>query len=181
MARLKELYEEEIIQELKKEFDYSNVMAVPRLEKILVNMGLGEAKDNYTVLENGMEELALITGQKPKISRAKKSIASFEIRQGDPVGCFVTLRGDRMYEFIDRVMTIVLPRVRDFQGVPTKSFDGRGNYTLGLEDQLVFPEIDYSEVDHIKGMNITINTTTERDEEAKFLLDKLGMPFEKKR
>ncbi|TKJ34909.1 50S ribosomal protein L5 [bacterium (candidate division B38) B3_B38] len=176
-TRVKEKYKKEIIPQLMKEFKYTNPMAVPRLEKIAINMGLGEATQNIKVLDAGVEQLAMIAGQRPLVTRARKSVASFKLRTGMPVGCFVTIRGDRMYEFFDRLVNTALPRVRDFRGLPTKSFDGRGNYTLGIQDQLIFPEIDYTKVEKIKGMNITIVTTAKTDEEARKLLEMLGFPF----
>ncbi len=160
-----------------KEFKYPNPMAVPKLEKVVINMGLGEATQNIKILDAGVEQLAVITGQRPVVTRARKSVAGFKVRAGMPVGCFVTLRGDQMYEFFDRLVNIVFPRVRDFRGLPTKFFDGRGNYTLGIQDQLIFPEVDYTKVEKIKGMNITIVTTAKSDEEAKKLLEMLGFPF----
>ncbi len=181
MARLKEYYEKEIVPAMIKEFNYGNVMAVPKLSKIVVNMGVGEAKADFKILEKAINELSLITGQMAKMTRARKSIASFNLREKSPIGCFTTLRRNKMYEFVDRLVSVVLPRVRDFQGVPTRSFDGRGNYTLGIKDQLVFPEIDYSQVDKIKGMNITIVTTAKTDEEALHLLKLFGIPFRRKR
>ncbi len=180
MARLKEIYKKEITKELVKKFKYGNPMAVPRLVKINVNMGMGEAIQNAKVLDVASEELMAITGQRPVITKAKKAISSFKLRKGMPIGCFVTLRGDRMYHFLDRLVNIALPRVRDFRGVPGKAFDGRGNYTLGLRDQLVFPEIDFSKADKSRGMNITIVTTARSDEEARELLRLLGMPFAKR-
>jgi len=162
---------------LMKELGLKNVMAVPRLEKVVVNMGVGEATQNAKVLDPAVAELQQVTGQKPVVTKAKKSIAAFKVREGMPIGAMVTLRGDRMYEFLDRLMNVALPRVRDFRGVSTKSFDGRGNYTLGLKDQLVFPEIDYAKVDKLKGMNITIVTTAQDDNQARSLLKHLGMPF----
>ncbi len=180
MARLKEIYKKEITKELVKKFKYGNPMAVPRLVKINVNMGMGEAIQNAKVLDVASEELMAITGQRPVITKAKKAISSFKLRKGMPIGCFVTLRGDRMYHFLDRLVNIALPRVRDFRGVPGKAFDGRGNYTLGLRDQLVFPEIDFSKADKARGMNITIVTTARSDEEARELLRLLGMPFAKR-
>lgn len=177
MARLKDKYKKEVVPLLIKEFGYKNVMAVPKLEKIVINMGLGEAIQNIRVLDVASEELALITGQRPVVTRAKKSIAQFKLREGMPIGCKVTLRGDRMYEFFDRLVNVALPRVRDFRGVSPKSFDGRGNYALGLREQIIFPEIRYDKVDKIRGMNIVIGTTAETDEEAKALLKYLGMPF----
>ena len=162
---------------LQKRFNLTNTMAVPHVKKITVNIGLGEASANVKLLDTAAAELGQITGQKPVITRAKKSIANFKIRKGMPIGCMVTLRGERMYEFLDRLSSIVLPRVRDFKGLPPNSFDGRGNYTLGLKDQLVFPEIDYTRVDKIKGMNITITTSAKNDEEGRELLKQLGVPF----
>src|SRR3954463_13829088 len=176
-ARLKEKFIKEIAPALMKEFGKDNPMAVPHLNKIVVNMGVGEATQNAKVLDPAVRDLGEITGQKPVVTRAKKSIAAFKVRENMPIGAMVTLRGDRMYEFFDRLVNTALPRVRDFRGVSTKSFDGRGNYTLGLKDQLVFPEIDYAKVDKIKGMNITIVTTAKNDNEARSLLKHLGMPF----
>jgi large subunit ribosomal protein L5 len=176
-ARLRRSYFETLRPAVMKELGLTNPMAAPRLEKIVVNMGVGEATQNAKVLDPAVAEMAQITGQKPVVTRAKKSIAAFKVREGMPIGCMVTLRGDRMYEFLDRLLNVALPRVRDFRGVPTKSFDGRGNYTLGLRDQLIFPEIDYSKVEHQKGMNITIVTTATSDEHARVLLKTLGMPF----
>jgi large subunit ribosomal protein L5 len=175
--RLKERFRNEVAPTLMKEFDLKNPMAVPHLHKIVVNMGVGEATQNAKVLDPAVGELAQITGQKPVVTRAKKSIAAFKVRAGQPIGAMVTLRGDRMYEFFDRLVNVVLPRVRDFRGVSTKSFDGRGNYTLGLHDQLIFPEIDYARVDKLKGMNVTIVTTAASDDQARALLRHLGMPF----
>lgn len=180
MSRLRELYKKEATPALAKQFGYKNVMAVPKLVKINVNMGLGEAIANAKVLDVASEELSSITGQRPIVTRAKKSIAAFKLRQGMPIGVTVTLRGDRMYEFFDRLVNIALPRVRDFRGVPVKSFDGRGNYTLGLRDQLIFPEIEYGKADKARGMNITIVTSAKSDDEAYELLKHLGMPFAKK-
>jgi large subunit ribosomal protein L5 len=177
MSRLKERYAKEIIPALGKEYGYRNVMAIPKLEKIVVNVGLGEAIQNAKLLDGAAEELSQITGQKPVITRAKKSIASFKLRKGMPIGCSVTLRGERMYEFFDRLVNTALPRVRDFRGLSTKSFDGRGNYTIGLRDQLIFPEIDYAKVSKIKGMNVCVVTTARTDDEARTLLRLLGMPF----
>ncbi len=176
-SRLKERYQKQILPALQKEFGYQNPMAAPRLEKIVVNMGVGEASQNVKLLDAAAVELAQITGQKPIITRAKKSIAAFRLRAGMPIAACVTLRGDRMYEFFDRLVNVALARVRDFRGVSTRSFDGRGNYTLGLADQLIFPEIDYAKVDKIKGMNVTIVTTARTDAEARALLAHLGMPF----
>jgi large subunit ribosomal protein L5 len=177
MSRLAEKYRESIEGQLKKELEIENVMAVPRMAKVVVNIGEGEASQNIKLLDAAMDELSRITGQKPVMTRAKKSIAAFKIRQGNPVGCTVTLRGRRMYEFLDRLFNIALPRVRDFRGLPTGSFDGRGNFTMGLKDQLVFPEIDYSRVDKARGMNITFCTTAGNDQGARRLLELLGMPF----
>ncbi len=177
VPRLKKTYEEEILPKLLKEREYGNTMAVPRLVKISVNMGVGQASQDIKELDSAMEELALITGQQPRVRRARKSIAAFKLREGLPVGCSVTLRGQRMYEFLDRLITITLPRVRDFRGVPRRSFDGRGNYTMGLQDQLIFPEIDYTRVDKVRGMNVTICTSAESDDDARALLEALGMPF----
>ena len=176
-ARLKQVYAEKVIPALSKEFGYSNVMAVPKLEKISINIGLGEATQNAKVLDPAVNELGQIAGQKPVITRAKKSIAAFKVREGMPIGAMVTLRGDRMYEFFDRLVNVALPRVRDFRGVSSKSFDGRGNFTLGLRDQLIFPEIDYAKVDKMKGMNVTIVTTAADDNQARALLKHMGMPF----
>src|SRR5918992_1197727 len=176
MARLKDQYREEIAPALKERFGIENPMRVPRLEKIVVNMGVGEAAQNSRALDGAMENLARITGQKAQLRRARKSIAGFKIREGMPVGARVTLRGDRMWEFLDRLVSVALPRVRDFRGVPSKSFDGRGNYTLGVRDHLIFPEVDYNKVERTKGMNITIVTTAGNDERALYLLRELGMP-----
>ncbi len=177
MSRLFEKYQKEIIPELEKELGIDNPMAVPRLEKIIVNMGVGDAISNIKLLDAAKAELGLITGQLPGIGRAKKSISAFKLRKGVPIACYVTLRQKRMYEFFDRLVNIVLPRVRDFRGVPPNAFDGRGNYTLGMRDQLVFPEIDYTKIERPRGMNITIVTTARTDREARALLKKLGMPF----
>ncbi len=176
-ARLKDKYQKEVVPALKKEFGYKNVMAVPKVEKVVVNMGLGEATSNAKLVDTGADELARITGQKPVVRRAKKSIAAFKVRKGMPIGTMVTLRGERMWEFLDRLMNIALPRVRDFKGVSPKGFDGRGNYTLGLRDQLLFPEIDYMKVDKARGMNVSVVTTAKTDEEARKLLQFIGMPF----
>jgi large subunit ribosomal protein L5 len=176
-ARLRKRYFEQVRPALMKELNLDNPMAAPRLEKVVVNMGVGEATQNAKVLDPAVAELAQITGQKPIVTKAKKSIAAFKVREGMPIGAMVTLRGDRMYEFLDRLLNVALPRVRDFRGVSTKSFDGRGNYTLGIRDQLIFPEIDYSKVDKMKGMNITIVTTAKSDDEARALLRQMGMPF----
>ncbi len=177
MSRLRDRYLKEVVPGLKKEFGYRNIMAVPKVTKVVVNMGLGEATSNAKIVDVAAEELARITGQKAVTRRAKKSIAQFKVRQGMPIGASVTLRGDRMYEFLDRLIAIALPRVRDFRGVSPKGFDGRGNYTLGLRDQLMFPEIDYLKVDKARGMNISVVTTAKTDEEARRLLQLIGMPF----
>src|SRR5918993_550159 len=177
MNRLRDKYQHEVIPALQKEFGYKNVNAVPKITKVVVNMGLGEATQNAKVVDTGADELARITGQRAAVRRAKKSIAQFKLRQGMPIGAMVTLRGERMYEFLDRLMSIALPRVRDFRGVSPKGFDGRGNYTLGLRDQLIFTEIDYLKVDKTRGMNICVATTAKTDEEARKLLQLLGMPF----
>ncbi len=176
-ARLKERYESEIRGHLQEELGVSNPMAVPRLLKIVVNVGVGRATQDIKELDRAVDELAVITGQKPSIRRARKSVASFRLREGMPIGATVTLRGNRMFEFLDRLVSIVLPRVRDFRGVPRDSFDGRGNYTMGLKDQLIFPEVDYTKVDRVRGMNVTICTTADTDEQARALLQGLGMPF----
>jgi large subunit ribosomal protein L5 len=176
-ARLKDKYTKEVIPALKKEFGYTNIMAVPKLEKVVINMGLGEATANAKLVDTGADELARITGQKPVVRRAKKSIAAFKVRKGMPIGTMVTLRGERMWEFLDRLISIALPRVRDFKGVSPKGFDGRGNYTLGLRDQLLFPEIDYMKVDKARGMNVSVVTTAKTDEEARKLLQFIGVPF----
>ena len=176
-ARLKELYEKEIRPRLLKEREYGNVMAVPRLRKVSVNMGVGDATQNIKLLDTAVDELGRITGQRPATRRARKSIAAFKLREGMPIGATVTLRGRRMYEFVDRLFNVALPRVRDFRGVPLNAFDGRGNYTLGLKDQIVFHEIDYSKVEKLRGMNVTFVTTARSDEESKLLLRYLGMPF----
>jgi len=178
-TRLKEQYTNEVRKKLQDEFGIKNPMAVPKIEKVVLNMGMGEAISNAKLLDTAVEELATITGQKPVVTKAKKSIASFKLREGQSIGTMVTLRGDKMYEFLDRLINIALPRVRDFRGVPTKSFDGRGNYTLGIRDHVIFPEIDAGKVDKAKGMNITIVTTAKTDDEARVLLRELGMPFGK--
>jgi large subunit ribosomal protein L5 len=177
MARMKERYHQELVPKLMKEFGFTNKMRVPRLQKIVVNMGLGEAIQNIKVLDSATSEIMTITGQKPVPTKAKKSIANFKLRQGMPIGCMVTLRKDRMYEFFDRLVNIALPRVRDFRGISGKAFDGRGNYSLGIKEQIIFPEIDYDNIDKIKGLNITIVTTAKTDEEGKTLLKLFGMPF----
>ena len=176
-ARLKERYHKEVAPAIAKEFGIKNPMAVPRLEKIVVNMGMGEAIANAKILDTATDEVRAIVGQKPVITKAKKSIASFKLRQGMPIGVMVTLRGDRMYEFLDRLVSIALPRVRDFRGVSPKAFDGRGNYTIGVREQLIFPEIDFNKVEKMRGMNISIVTTARNDEQARALLKSLGMPF----
>ena len=176
-ARLREIYQKSVIPALTKEFGYKNVMAVPRLDKISINIGMGEATQNAKLIDGAVNELTQIAGQKPVITKAKKSIAAFKLRENMPIGCAVTLRGDRMYEFFDRLVNVALPRVRDFRGVSSKSFDGRGNYTLGVKDQLIFPEIDYAKVDKTKGMNVTITTTARTDAEGVALLKNMGMPF----
>jgi len=179
MSILAEKYKDEVLPALKKEFGYQNVMAIPKLSKVVVNMGVGEAIGDAKILDQAVEEMSTIVGQKPSITRATKSIANFKLRAGMPIGCRATLRGKMMYEFMNRLMNLALPRVRDFRGVPTKGFDGRGNYTLGLKDQLVFPEINYSKVQKVKGMNVSIVTTAATDEESRALLTHLGMPFRK--
>ncbi len=176
-ARLKELYRKTVAPALVKEFGYKNVMAVPKLEKISVNIGLGEATQAPKLMDGAVNELGALTGQRPVVTKAKKSVAAFKVREGNAIGCRVTLRGERMYEFLDRLVNVALPRVRDFRGVSSKSFDGRGNYTLGLKDQLIFPEIDYNKVEKLKGMNISITTTARTDAEGLALLKHLGMPF----
>ena len=177
MSRLREKYVNEVVPALKKEFGYKNVMAIPKIDKVVINMGLGEATSNAKIADVGADELSRITGQKAVVRRATKSIAQFKLRQGMPVGAMVTLRGERMYEFLDRLMNISMPRVRDFRGVSPKGFDGRGNFTLGLKDQLIFMEIDYLKVDKARGMNISVVTTAKTDEEARRLLHLIGMPF----
>ncbi len=177
MARLKELYDKEIVANLTKEFGYTNVMQAPKIDKIVINMGLGEAIQNVKILDSAVEELAAITGQKAVITKAKKSIASFKLREGMPIGCMVTLRREKMYEFLDRLINVALPRVRDFKGVSGKAFDGAGNYSLGIKEQIIFPEIEYDKIDKVKGMNICIVTTAKTDEEGKALLKSFGMPF----
>jgi large subunit ribosomal protein L5 len=176
-ARLRERYRQQMVPALMKRFGYRNVLQVPRLEKVVINMGLGEAVANVKIIDNAVEELAAISGQRPIITRAKKSEASFKLRAGMPIGCKVTLRGDRMYEFLDRFLNIALPRIRDFRGVSPHSFDGRGNYALGVKEQLIFPEVKYDKVDMVRGMDICIQTTARNDEEAKALLEHVGFPF----
>ncbi len=177
MARLKEKYQKEVVPALMKHFGYRNVMQVPRVEKVVVNMGVGDAIREPKALDAAVSDLAAITGQKPIITRAKRSIAAFKVRAGMPIGCKVTLRGERMYDFLDKLFNVALPRVRDFRGLSSRAFDGRGNFTLGLKEQLVFPEIDYDKVEKIRGMDVIINTTARTDEEAKELLALMGMPF----
>jgi large subunit ribosomal protein L5 len=177
--RLKELYQTEVRKKIQEQFGIKNPMAVPKIEKVVLNMGMGEAISNAKVLDSAVDELGQITGQKPIITKAKKSIASFKLREGQAIGAMVTLRGEKMYEFLDRLISTALPRVRDFRGVPSKSFDGRGNYTLGVRDHLIFPEIDITKVDKSKGMNITIVTNAKDDDQARFLLRELGLPFTK--
>ncbi|MBS3970825.1 MAG: 50S ribosomal protein L5 [Clostridia bacterium] len=177
MARLKEYFKENVVGVLKEKMGYKNVMEIPRLEKIIINMGIGEATQNPKALDGAVQDLQAISGQKPIITRARKSIAAFKLREGVPIGCKVTLRGNRMYEFMDRLVNATLPRVRDFKGVSSKAFDGRGNYTLGLKEQIIFPEIDYDKVDKVRGMNIVFVTSAKTDEEARELLKLMGMPF----
>lgn len=178
-SRLKEKYQEEVVSYLMDKFGYKNIMQVPKLDKIVLNIGLGEAKDNPKALESAVKDLTIIAGQKPVVTRAKKSIANFKLREGHNIGAKVTLRGERMYDFLDKLMNVALPRVRDFRGVKSTAFDGRGNYALGLKEQLIFPEIEYDKVDAIRGMDIVIVTTANTDEEAKAFLEKMGMPFAK--
>ncbi|MBE7416027.1 MAG: 50S ribosomal protein L5 [Thermodesulfobacteriota bacterium] len=177
MPRLKDKFDKEVVPAMMKEFSYSNVMQVPKLEKIVINIGLGEAVKEIKVIDAASRDLAAITGQKPVVTKAKKSIATYKLRAGMPIGCMVTLRGAKMYEFFDRFASFAAPRIRDFKGMPDKSFDGRGNYTIGVKEQIIFPEIEYDKIDKIRGLNITINTTAKSDEEAKALLRHLGMPF----
>ena len=179
MSRLKDFYEAQIVPEMTKKFSYTNKLAVPKLEKIIINMGVGEARENAKVLDGAVRDMSIISGQKPVVTKAKKSIANFKLREGMNIGCKVTLRGDRMYEFTDRLVNISLPRVRDFRGVKANSFDGRGNYTMGIKEQLIFPEIEYDKVDKIRGMDIVFVTTAKTDEEARELLRLFGMPFAK--
>jgi large subunit ribosomal protein L5 len=177
MNRLREKYQKDVVPALKKEFGYTNVMAIPKVAQVVINMGLGEATSNAKIIDTAADELGKITGQKAAVRRATKSIAQFKVRQGQPVGVMVTLRGERMYEFLDRLVSIALPRVRDFKGISGKGFDGRGNYTLGLRDQIIFPEIDYMKVDKARGMNVSVVTTAKTDEEARKLLQLIGLPF----
>jgi len=177
VSRLKEKYVREIVPTMIKEFGYRNIMEVPKLEKVILNMGLGEAIHNIKVLDSAVEELALIGAQRPVVTRAKRSIASFKVREGMPIGCMVTLRRERMYYFLDKLFNVALPRVRDFRGLPDKAFDGRGNYTLGIKEQIIFPEINYDKIDKVKGLNITIVTTAKTDAEGRFLLERMGLLF----
>jgi len=177
MSRLREKYQKEAVPSLIKEFDYKNIMQVPRLERVVLNMGLGEAIHNIKILDSAVEELALIAAQRPVVTRAKRSIASFKVREGMPIGCMVTLRRERMYYFLDKLFNVTFPRVRDFRGLSDKSFDGRGNYSLGIREHIIFPEINYDKIDKVKGLNVTIVTTAKTDMEARFLLERLGMPF----
>jgi large subunit ribosomal protein L5 len=177
--RLQERYRQELVPALMTKFGYDNVMAVPKLSKIVVNMGVGKAQDDIKIMDRAMEELGVITGQRPSIRRARKSIANFKLKENSPIGCRVTLRGQRMYEFLDRLVTVALPRVRDFRGLPTRAFDGRGNYTMGVTDQLIFAEVNYAKVDAVRGMNVSFVTTAKTDAESRALLEGLGMPFRK--
>ena len=179
MSRLKDTYQNEIMDAMKKKFGYTNDMQVPKLEKVVINMAVGEAKENAKVLDSAMADLAIISGQQPVITKAKKSIANFKLREGQPIGCKVTLRGDRMYDFMDRLINLALPRVRDFRGVNPNAFDGRGNYALGIKEQLIFPEIEFDKIDKVRGMDVIVVTTANTDEEARELLTLFGMPFRK--
>ena len=179
MARLKEMYQNEIVEAMIKKFGYKNIMEVPKLDKIVINMGVGEAKDNAKVLDSAVRDLEIITGQKAVLTKAKKSVTNFKLREGMAIGCKVTLRGEKMYEFADRLINLALPRVRDFRGVNANAFDGRGNYALGIKEQLIFPEIEYDKVDKVRGMDVIVVTTAETDEEARELLTQFGMPFKK--
>ena len=179
MARLKETYLNEIVPALQKKFEYKNIMQVPKLDKVVINMGVGEAKENSKVLDTAISDLEIITGQKAAVTRAKKSVANFKLREGQPIGCKVTLRGEKMYEFVDRLINLALPRVRDFRGVNPNAFDGRGNYAMGIKEQLIFPEIEYDKVDKVRGMDVIFVTTAQTDEEARELLAQFGMPFKK--
>lgn len=178
-SRLKEKYENEVVDYLMETFEYKSIMQVPELEKVIINIGLGEAKDNPKALESAINDLTIISGQKPVVTKAKKSIANFKLREGSNIGCKVTLRGEKMYDFLDKLMNVALPRVRDFRGIKPTAFDGRGNYAIGLKEQLIFPEIEYDKVDAIRGMDIVIVTTANTDEEAKSFLERMGMPFAK--
>lgn len=177
MARLKEYYQKNVVPEMMKKFKYQNIMEVPRLEKIVLNMGVGEAIQNIKILDGAVQELAMISGQKPVITKAKKSIATFKLRKGMPIGCTVTLRRERMYEFYDRLVNVALPRIRDFRGIPPNSFDGRGNFAMGIREQFIFPEIEYDKIEKVKGLNIVVVTTAKTDDEARYLLALMGMPF----
>ena len=179
MSRLRELYDNEITKKMTEKFGYKNPMMVPKIDKIVINMGVGEAKENSKVLDTAISDLEIITGQKAVVTRAKKSVANFKLREGQPIGCKVTLRGEKMYEFLDRLVNLALPRVRDFRGVNPNAFDGRGNYALGIKEQLIFPEIEYDKVDKVRGMDVIVVTTAETDEEARELLTQFGMPFKK--
>ena len=179
MARLKETYLNEIVPALQKKFEYKNIMQVPKLDKVVINMGVGEAKENSKVLDTAISDLEIITGQKAVVTRAKKSVANFKLREGQPIGCKVTLRGEKMYEFVDRLINLALPRVRDFRGVNPNAFDGRGNYAMGIKEQFIFPEIEYDKVDKVRGMDVIFVTTAQTDEEARELLAQFGMPFKK--
>ena len=179
MARLKETYLNEIVPALQKKFEYKNIMQVPKLDKVVINMGVGAAKENSKVLDTAISDLEIITGQKAVVTRAKKSVANFKLREGQPIGCKVTLRGEKMYEFVDRLINLALPRVRDFRGVNPNAFDGRGNYAMGIKEQLIFPEIEYDKVDKVRGMDVIFVTTAQTDEEARELLAQFGMPFKK--
>ena len=179
MSRLRETYKNEIMGAMTAKFGYKNQMEVPKIEKIVINMGVGEAKDNAKVLENAVNDMQMISGQKPVITKAKKSVAAFKLREGMPIGCKVTLRGEKMYEFLDRLVNLALPRVRDFRGVSATAFDGRGNYALGVKEQLIFPEVEYDKIDKVRGMDVIIVTTADTDEEARELLTQFGMPFQK--
>lgn len=179
MSRLRETYKNEIMGAMTAKFGYKNQMEVPKIEKIVINMGVGEARDNAKVLENAVSDMQLISGQKPVITKAKKSVAAFKLREGMPIGCKVTLRGEKMYEFLDRLVNLALPRVRDFRGVSSTAFDGRGNYALGIKEQLIFPEVEYDKIDKVRGMDVIIVTTADSDEEARELLTQFGMPFQK--
>lgn len=179
MSRLKEIYNNEVMSAMTQKFNYKNQLEVPKIEKIVINMGVGEAKDNAKVLENAISDMQIISGQKPVITKAKKSVAAFKLREGMPIGCKVTLRGKKMYEFLDRLVNLALPRVRDFRGINANAFDGRGNYALGIKEQLIFPEIEYDKIDKVRGMDVIIVTTANTDEEARELLTQFGMPFQK--
>ena len=179
MSRLKDIYRQEIVDAMVEKFGYSNKLQAPKIEKIVINMGVGEAKDNAKVLENAISDMQIISGQKPVVTKAKKSVAAFKLREGMPIGCKVTLRGEKMYEFLDRLVNLALPRVRDFRGVSATAFDGRGNYSLGIKEQIIFPEIEYDKIDKVRGMDVIIVTTAKTDEESRELLRQFGMPFQK--